>query len=155
VTQVTRILSNSHRVVHQPSRKTSSHACQAEDDSLDEMLQPGVIEPSESAWVSPVCLVRKKDQSYMFCVDYRRVDAFSKCDAFPIPDIHDALDHLRGCRYYATIDLLSGYWQLGQTQRAKERSAFCTRRGLFQFTRMPFGLAGAPASFCRSGEHSL
>ena len=68
---------------------------------------------------------------------------------FPIPDIHDALDHLRGARYFATIDLLSGYWQLGMTDRAKERSAFCTRRGLFQFTRMPFGLAGAPASFCR------
>jgi len=70
-------------------------------------------------------------------------------DAYPIPDIQDALDNLRGSKYFATIDLLSGYWQIGMTDRAKERSAFCTRRGLFHFTRMPFGLSGAPGSFCR------
>jgi len=62
-------------------------------------------------------------------------------DAFPVPDVKDALDSLRGAKYFATIDLLSGYWQLGMTQRARERSAFCTRRGLYQFTRMPFGLS--------------
>jgi len=64
-----------------------------------------------------------------------------------LPDIQYALDNLRGSKYYATIDLLSGYWQMGLTERAKERSAFCTRRGLFQFTRIPFGLSGAPGSF--------
>jgi len=70
-------------------------------------------------------------------------------DAFRVPDVKDALHSLRGAKYFNTIDLLSGYWQLGMTQRAKERSAFCTRRGLYQFTRMPFGLSNAPASFCR------
>ena len=113
------------------------------------MLESGVIEPSDSPWASPVCLVRKKDGTFRFCVDYRRVNAVSRRDAFPIPDIHDALDNLRGAKYFATVDLLSGYWQLGMTDRAKERSAFCTRRGLFHFTRMPFGLSGVPASFCR------
>jgi len=93
--------------------------------------------------------VKKKDGSYRFWFDYRKVNAVSKRDAYPGPDIHDALDSLRGARYFATLDLLSGYWQLGITERAKQRSAFCTRRGLFHFTRMPFGLAGAPASFCR------
>ena len=83
------------------------------------------------------------------CLHGRASHSVSRSDAFPISDIHDALDHLRGSRYFATVDLLSGYRQLGMTDRAKERSAFCTRRGLFQFTRMPFGLAGAPASFCR------
>ena len=77
-----------------------------------------------------------------------RVNAVSKKDAYPIPDIQDALDNLRGSKYFATIDLLSGYWQIGMTDRAKERSAFCTRRGLFHFTRIPFGLSGAPGSFC-------
>ena len=69
-------------------------------------------------------------------------------DAFPVSDVKDALDSLRGAKYFDMIDLLSGYWQLGMTQRARERSAFCTRRGLYQFTRMPFGLSNEPASFC-------
>ena len=94
-------------------------------------------------------MVKKKDGTFRFCIDYRRVNAVSKKDAYPIADIQDTLDNLQGSRYFATIDLLSGYWKLGMTDRAKERSAFCTRRGLFQFTRMPFGLSGAPGSFCR------
>ena len=69
-------------------------------------------------------------------MDYRRVNGVSKKDAYPLPNIQDALDNLQGSRYFASIDLLSGYWQLGMTERAKERSAFCTRRGLFQFTRI-------------------
>jgi len=92
-------------------------------------------------------MVRKKNGSY--CVDYRRMNSVTIKDAFPVPDVKDALDSLRGAKYFATIDLLSGYWQLGMPQRAKERSAFCTRRVLYQFTRMPFGLSNAPASFCR------
>ena len=113
------------------------------------MLETSVIEPSNSSWDSSVCLVRKKDGTFRFCIDYPRVNAVSKKDAYPISDIQDALNNLRGAKYFATFDLLSGYWQLGLTARAKERSAFCTRRGLFQFTRMLFGLSGTPGSFCR------
>jgi len=138
-----------HRPIKQPPRRPPLAARDVEDKILNDMLQSGVIEPSMSPWASPVCLVRKKDNTYRFCIDYRRVNAVSKRDAFPVPDINDALDSLQGNRWFATVDLLSGYWQLGLTERAKERSAFCTKRGLFQFTRMPFGLAGAPASFCR------
>ena len=113
------------------------------------MLKTGLIEPSNSPWLSPVCMVRKKDGSYRYCVDYRRMNSVTIEDTFPVPDVKDALYSLRGAKYFATIDLLSGYWQLGMTQRARERSAFCTIRGLYQFTRMPFGLSNAPASFCR------
>ena len=113
------------------------------------MLKTGVTEPSSSSWASPVCLVKKKDGAFRFCIDYRLVNAVSKKDAYPIPDVQDALGNLRGSRYFATINLLSGYWQLGMTDRAKKRSTFCTRCGLFQFTRMPFGLSGAPVSLCR------
>ena len=138
-----------HYPIKQPPRRPPLAARDEEDKILQEMLQTGVIEPSMSPWASPVCLVRKKDGNFRFCVDYRRVNAISKKYAFPVPNINDALDSLRGNRYFATADLLSGYWQLGLTERAKERSAFCTKRGLFQFTKMPFGLAGAPTSFCR------
>jgi len=137
------------RPIRQSPRIPLMSAREAEDEILDEMLLSGVIEPSTSSWVSPVCLVKKKDGTYRFCIDYRCVNAVSKKDAYPIPNIQDALDNLRGAKYFATFDLLSGYWQLGMSERAKERSAFCTRRGLFHFTRMPFGLSGAPGSFCR------
>ena len=94
-------------------------------------------------------MVKKKDGAYRFCIDYRRLNAVTLKDAFPIPHVKDALDSLRGARYFGTIDMLSGYWQLPMTQEARDRSAFCTRRGLFEFTRTPFGLVNAPASFCR------
>ena len=106
--------------IKQSPRRPPISAREAEDEILDEMIETGVIEPSNSSWASPVCLVKKKDGTFRFCIDYRRVNAVSKKDAYPIPDIQDALDNLRGSRYFATIDLLSGYWQLGMTDRAKE-----------------------------------
>jgi len=100
-------------------------------------------------------MVRKKDGSFRFCIDYRRVNAVTIKDAFPVPDVKDALDSLRCAKYFATIDLLSGYWQLGMSDRARKRSAFCTRKKLFEFTRMPFGLANAPSTFLPSDAFRL
>jgi len=77
------------------------------------MLKTGVIEPSTSEWASPVCLVKKADGAYRFCIDYRRVNAVSRKDGYPILDIQDALDSLKGAKWFETLDLLSGYWQLG------------------------------------------
>jgi len=138
------------RPIKQPPRRPPLSQGNVENELLDDMLATGVIEPSNSPWASPVTLVKKPDGSFRFCVDYRRLNAVSKSDAFPLPSIQDALDHLQGAKWFATIDLLSGYWQLGMTERAKEASAFCTRRGLFHFTRMPFGLKGSPSTFCRT-----
>jgi len=104
-----------HFAIKQSPRRPSLSARQAEDDILDEMLESRDIQPSDSPWASAVCLVKKKDGTFRFCVYYRRVNAVSKRDVFPIPDIHDALDHLGGSRYFAMIDLLSGYWQLRMT----------------------------------------
>jgi len=119
----------------------------AEDQLLDEMLLAGVVEPSQSPWSSPVCLVKRKDGACRFCVDYRRLNAVTKRDSFLVPNIQDALDSLKGARYFIQMDLLLSYFQVSMTDRAKERSAFCTRRGLYQFTRMSFGLCNAPATF--------
>jgi len=107
--------------IRQPPRRPPLSARQAEEDILNEMLQTGVIEPSNSPWSSPVCMVRKKDGSYRYCVDYRRMNSVTIKDAFHVPDVKDALDSLRGAKYFATIDLLSSYWQLGMTQRAKRK----------------------------------
>jgi len=135
------------RPIKQSLRRPPMAAREAEDEILSEMLE--TVEPSNWEWAPPVCLVKKKDGSFRFGGDYRRINAVSKKDAYPIPDIQDALYNLQGLSCFATLDLLSGYWQIGQTDRAKDRSAFCTRRGLFQFTQMPFGLSGAPGPFCR------
>jgi len=124
--------------IRRPPRRPPLASGKAEDDLIDDMLRAGVIEPTESPWASPVCLVKKPDGTYRYCVDYRRVNAVSKQDAFPIPDIRDALNSLQDMKYYATINLLSGYWQLGMTDQAKEGSAFFTRRGSFHFNKMPF-----------------
>jgi len=107
--------------IKQSPRRPPLSAGNAEDKILDDMLKTGVIEPSTSEWASSVCLVKKPDGSYRFCIDYRRVNAVSRKDGYPIPDIQDALDSLRGAKWFATLDLLSGYWQLGMTDRAKER----------------------------------
>jgi len=94
--------------IRQAPRKQPLAARDAEDVILNEMLKTGVIDSSMSSWTSPVCLVQKQDNTFRFCIDYRRVNAVSKEDAYPIPYIQDALDHLIGAKYFATFDLLSG-----------------------------------------------
>ena len=108
--------------IKQSPRRPPLSARQAEDDILDEMLESGVIEPSDSPWASPVCLVKKKDGTYRFCVDYRRVNSVSKRDAFPIPDIHDALDHLRSAVTSSDFEYLSkskSNWRKSYLSRSK------------------------------------
>ena len=141
--------------IKQSPRRPPLNSGTAEDEIIDEMLSSGVIQPSDSAWASPVCLVRKKDNTYRFCIDYRKLNAVSHKDAHPLPDIREALDSLKGAKHYIVLDLLNGYWQIQNSDRAKERSAFCCRRGLFEFTRMSFGLCGAPATFARAMQKIL
>jgi len=87
--------------IKQPPRTPPLSAVEAEDEILDEMLRTGVIQPSNSPWSSPVCMVKKKDGAYRFCIDYRRLNAVTRKDDFPIPHVKDALDSLRGARYFA------------------------------------------------------
>ena len=110
------------RPIKQSPRRPPLAAKESEDEILNDMLSTGVTEPSNSSWASPVCLVKKKDGTFRFCIDYRRVNAVSKKDAHPIPDIQDALDHLRGAKYFATFDLLSGNWQLGLSESKRALS---------------------------------
>lgn len=124
------------------------------NEEINQMLAVGIIEPSRSEWCHPVVLVPKKDNSMRFCIDFRYLNANSKFDSYPTPRIDDLVERLGKAKYLTTIDLCKGYWQVPLTKRSRELTAFRTPLGLFQFTVMPFGLHGAPATFQRLMDQS-
>ena len=125
------------------------------DNMVDEMLQNKIISKSNSAWSSPVVIVKKKDGTDRFCVDYRKLNDITTKDNYPVPLISETLDALRGCSYFSSLDLSSGYWQMALAQDAKEKTAFITHKGLFQFEVLAFGLSNAVSSFQRQMENIL
>ena len=116
---------------------------------LKEMQSSNVIQPSNSPWASPIVLVRKKDGTLRFCVDFRCLNSVTKPDTFPLPRIDDLLDQLGKSRYFSTLDLAAGFWQIKVDEASREKTAFITQQGLFEFRVMPFGLTNAPAVFQR------
>ena len=125
----------------------------AVDQELRDMVKEGVIEPSKSSWASPIVIVKKKDNSLRVCVDYRKLNAETEIDAYPMPRIDDILDQIGQAKYLSTLDLARGYWQVPVANEDRHKTAFTTPFGLYQFTVMPFGLSGTPATFQRLMDH--
>ena len=122
-------------------------AAQAE---VDRMLAEGIIEPSESPWSSCPVIVPKSNGKHRFCTDFRLVNQVTKRDAYPIPHMDNIFDKLRSARYISTLDLSQAYHQIPLEAKSREVTAFTIPgRGLMQFTRMPYGLTNAPATFQR------
>jgi dUTPase len=125
------------------------------DKQIDEMLEGDQIESSDSPWCSPVVLVQKKDKSFRFCIDYRKLNSVTVKDSFPIANLSDCLDSLSGSKWFSTLDLASGYWQCEVEESDRHKTAFITHRGLHQFKVLPFGLCNSPPTFQRLMEKVL
>ena len=97
------------------------------------MIAQGIVEPSDSPWSAPICLVKKKDGTCRFCIDFRSLNSVTTKGAYPLPRIDDTLDALSGSMWFSTLDLASGHWQIRMSEGSKKKSAFVTRhRGSFQ-----------------------
>ena len=139
----------------QPVRRIPFAVRQEVAKHLREMQEAGVIQPSNSPWASPIVLVKKKDGSLRFCIDYRQLNSVTKADNFPLPRIDDLLDQLGKSQYFSTLDLATGYWQIRVHPESQEKTAFVTHQGLYQFQVMPFGLCNGPAVFQRLMQRVL
>jgi len=143
------INTNNARPIKQRFRNPPVHVSERVEEELIRMEKSGEIEPSDSPWSSPLVIVPKKDGNIRICVDYRQLNNCCIKDAYPLPKIDECLDSLSGAEWFCTLDLQSGYHQVGMHPKDKAKTAFSTKRGLFQYTVLPFGLCNAPSTFQR------
>lgn len=122
---------------------------------LQEMKDRGIIEESSGPLVSSVVLVKKKDRTLRFFVDYWKLNAVTIKDSYPLSRIDNLLDQLSSNKWFLTLDIKSGYWQSKIHPEDRAKTAFSVGSGLWQFTVMPFGLCNAPATFERLIEQFL
>ena len=141
--------------IAQPYRRIPPSQFEDVRQHIQELADKGVIRPSSSPYASPIVIVRKKDGSIRLCVDYRKLNAITWRDAFPLPRIDETLDAIGGASFFSTLDLASGYHQVAMHEDDQEKTAFTTPFGLWEFKRMPFGLSGAPATFQRLMQSSM
>ena len=135
-------------IARAPTRESPANA-KIVADNVRALLDNGQIRPSESPWASGVVLVSKKDGSVRFCCDFRGLNAVTKRDAYPLPRIDDTLAQMAGLKWISTVDFKAAYWQLPMHEDDREKTAFVTQDGLYEWNVMPFGLKNASGVFSR------
>ncbi|GBM35013.1 Retrovirus-related Pol polyprotein from transposon 297 [Araneus ventricosus] len=150
-----RINTGNHPPIKQYPRRLPLAKTEEAERLVKEMVDNGIIEESSGPWASPIVLVKKKDGSTSFCVEYRKLNEITIKDSYPLPRIDDTLDALNGSQWFSTSYLKIGYWQVEIKSEDKEKTVFTTGQGLWQFKVMPFGLCNAPATFERLMETVL
>ncbi|CAF4004061.1 unnamed protein product [Rotaria sp. Silwood1] len=143
------IETGTHPPIYTPPYRVSYKDEQIQREEIDKLRKQGIIEESTSPWSSPIVLVRKKDGSVRFCIDFRKLNNITTKDAFPMPRIDDIFDHLSQAEYYTTIDFKSGYFQVGLDHKDCPKTAFSTRDQHYQFTVLPQGVTNGPPAFQR------
>ena len=117
------------------------------EQEIRKMEKDGIISPSESPWSAPVVIVKKKNNKFRLCVDYRKLNEITVHDQYLLPRIDELLDEFKYAKYFSTIDLAAGYWQVEMKPEDRAKTAFVTKHDLYEFNVMPFGLTNAPATF--------
>ena len=144
-----RINTGDHQPTQSPPHRLASYWKEQLRTEISELMEAGILKMSHSPWSSPMVPVRKPDGSVRLCIDYRKLNSVTCPDPYAIPLIEDMLDQLGDAPYLTKIDLNKGFYQIQMAVDDVDKTAFCSPWGKFAFTRMPFGLRNAPATFQR------
>eukprot|EP00118_Oscarella_pearsei_P022187 m.253195 g.253195 ORF g.253195 m.253195 type:complete len:502 (+) comp40368_c2_seq9:3206-4711(+) len=130
-------------------RRLPTHWKDEVEAEVQRLHTQGIIRPSASPFAAPICPVRKNDGTLRLCIDYRALNARTRNTAIPTGNLTEVIESLSGARFFSTIDLAKGYFQVPVSEQDKAKTAFRSPSGLWEFNRMPFGLKGAPSTFCQ------